>query len=344
MEVLAKEEPLDLSTSGKKVRKSPSLGNLLKTPSRMALRRVSSKLHVFSDTPQSALKKHYPSTIRTHFHETPSCPPPVPSIPDSATTAVPDVKTPRSSKSIKSTKSGFFRTALKDKTKSANIGSGNGTHAIPGTVAAHIQKLEDLSTTTVKTPKSSGWFGKLAIGRSSSKKKARQELPSFLPPSDEHEKLQPEFESSSDVTGTLSLETASYHEHDAAVEMRKLAVGSDMKRSLAEIFTVPATPLVVTPLIEEPPYKAPNRQEQTSRLSAYSVNLGHSPVREYFPNQALVASSPMSGDLHIVSSPARQAQAAMMLKSSMTVDHDLTQTSTVFDKTKKSERPTSEPC
>lgn len=183
-EVLAGETHTEKS-GGKRLKRSGSLSNMLKTPSRLTLRKSSSKLKLFgSNTPATGVGPDTLASAASIASYANRELPPLPPLP--ATKAVPAASSATPS-SAKSTKSLFARAVLRDRSnRLPTLINGDPDHAFPGTVANQVQRFQNAhgsqpaapSASVGKTPKQN-WLGRLHIGRSSGKKKVRLEIPSF---------------------------------------------------------------------------------------------------------------------------------------------------------------------
>lgn len=349
-------EELAQSQNSRRLKRTPSFGNLLKTPSRLNLRRSASKLKLFGDTPNSTASKSSiskkPSKISFEVSPPPPLPGAVPADGENTVKGRPsvalDTLTPTSTKSSKSAKS-IFRTALRDKTRLAvnranakereqsKLATSVSRSHSDGKVAAQIQKYEDLtitssggignnltsdipSFTSTKTPKSARWLDRLHIGRSSTKKKAaRLEIPSFESPT-----LSVKVEKELERRNVLS----EYRGEATRCALVTYAKRRHHAMHSAITATSPMPELVTTPVeeIASTPLEVLFQPERLSvAVSHLSVCTQPSPRRKsYFPQQALVASSPLSGDLHLGASPARSKQLNGLNASKLSVRGDET--------------------
>ena len=183
MEVLAGDGKPEKET-GKRLKRSGSLSNMLKTPSRLALRKSTSKLKLFSgetqgtgpNTPASA------TSVASYLNRDL---PPLPPLPTSQAVSI----TPAAPSSAKSTKSLFARAVLRDRSNKGSAGRpAKPEQAGSGIAASQVQKFQALhepssggstpAQSVGKTPKQN-WLGRLHIGKASSKKKVRLEIPAF---------------------------------------------------------------------------------------------------------------------------------------------------------------------
>ena len=166
MEVLDDKHEID-TESRSKVRRAPSLGNLLKTPSRMALRKATSKLKIATDTPNSRKKLSTDCDVSSH---------PVPAIPEplqgnTASRNSTSAKSARSSKSL-------FRSGLKDKYKQA---PDHATVEHPGHDSGAVGLELSVGSGRTKTPKHK-WLSRFTLGKSSSKQQSKLDIPAFEAP------------------------------------------------------------------------------------------------------------------------------------------------------------------
>lgn len=152
-----------IPSTGKKLKRSGSLGGLLKTPSRLNLRKSASRLRLFADTPGSAATAvDTPPSVSALNHLVASPPPPVPAVPlqsaalhqwayrQSASLEDNDddaehLESPTSRKSKKPILSGVGVRVIPPLAKDADSNSARSTtssHVRPGTVASRVSQLE----------------------------------------------------------------------------------------------------------------------------------------------------------------------------------------------------------
>lgn len=170
IEVLANASGGDKSVAGKRMKRAGSLSNMLKTPSRLALRKSNSKLRLFDRETRKSSGLDTPASASSMAFNLDRELPPLPPLPSSAPSMpVLSSATPASGKS---TKSLFARAVLRDKGNKAPVQPDSSLSSPSETLAA--------APSLGKTPKQN-WLGRLNIGRSSTQKKVRLEIPSFEP-------------------------------------------------------------------------------------------------------------------------------------------------------------------
>lgn len=181
--------------------------------------------------------------------------------------------------------------------------------------------------TNAKTPRNK-WLDKLHIGKSSTKKKTRLEIPNFEDSPGLAQKVEKELKHRSREEPTQELFVEEAVEAISKPTLRvqiDAPTDQDVVNRASSIYPSP----VGTPIHESPPifdrlslavspqFIGANHNHTFtfgSRLSATSYfgsTADQANSNNLVPNQALVASSPLSGDLHISHSPARNGTAVV---------------------------------
>lgn len=429
VEILAKateEEDFDLTMysrtdtlssvkkGSKALKRAPSLSNLLKTPSRLSLRKMPSKMKLFGDTPSSVKSNATSAVAESSFSHTADIIPPVP---QAVPIQHPAANTPTSNKSSRSSKSFLRRAVFRDKAERLmnrrlppfhDVSE----HPLPGTVASRIKAMEDTyrrslivqseQTSNIaeiketarsasvplldrpetpssdngnivgKTPRNK-WLNRLNIGKSSAKRRTRLEIPSFEDSPGLTEKVEQELKRRS-----LEETPPPFLADEASVDSRPtLRVQIEPPAEQEELHSTSLHHLspLATPTFEN----APTFDRLSLAVSPRFVGLNHNhtftfgssrnSTSSYFgdfttsssshlgtPQQALVASSPFSGDLHISHSPARNGIAVVdQLNASFrereianeVIDGDVTGRFSIFTYEEKikvtNDRPKSDP-
>lgn len=393
----------------KALKRAPSLSNLLKTPSRLNLRKMPSKVKLFGDTPSSVKSNNLSISGDSSFSHSVHVPPVPQAIPEyhpSANTPTSN-KSSRSSKSF--LRRAVFRDKTdKLLTRTQPPFHDMSDHPMPGTVASRIKAMEDtyrrsliveiekhansmevnevarsasvpllnrsVAECTVEqanignTPRNK-WLEKLHIGKSSTKRKTRLEIPSFEDSPGLSERVEQELRRRSLKETSVSLNEFVTESSTRPTLRVRIEPPSEQEELHRRSFLRPsplATPTFEGPsaidrlsLAVSPQFIGANHNHTFtfgSRTSATSYFGETSLTHLGIPRQALIASSPLSGDLHISHSPSRNGSAVVehlnasfreRENSQDVLDGDLTGRFSIFsyeDKVKvTSERPKSDP-
>jgi hypothetical protein len=323
----------------KALKRAPSLSNLLKTPSRLNLRKMPSKMKLFGDTPSSVKSSNINTPGDSSFSHSIHIPP----VPQAVPAYHPSANTPTSNKSSRSSKGFLRRAVFRDKTDKLLTRTQPpfhdvSEHPMPGTVASRIKAMEDTYRRSLivesennasntegletarsasvpllnrptgdgiieqanvgKTPRNK-WLEQLHIGKSSTKRKTRLEIPSFEDSPGLSERVQRE------------LKRRSLEETPLPIDKHGTEFSS---RPTLRVQIEPPAEQEELSLAVSPQFIGANHNHTFtfgSRTSATSyfgeTSLSHLGI----PQQALVASSPLSGDLHISHSPSRNGIAVV---------------------------------
>lgn len=397
-----------IKKGSKALKRTPSLSDLLKTPSRLNLRKMPSKMKLFSETPssvkstanvvdasfsesthapqaQQAVSAHHTTTVNTPTSN----------------------KSSRSSKSFLR-RAVFRDKTEKLLTKVQPPFQDASEHPLPGTVASRIKAMEetyrrslivesertaaggvevtietarsasvpllnrpldaiDESTNIGKTPRNK-WLNKLHLGKSSSKRKPRLDIPSFEDSPSLAEKVENELKRRSldenqlpprgdpEITSRPTLRV----QIEPPPEQEEIDRLSALYPSPVATPTYEGSPIIDRLSLAVSPQFIGVNQNHTftfgTRSSSYFGDVTNLQHASLMPHQALVASSPLSGDLHISNSPARNGTDVVdRLNASFrereiaqdTHDGDVTGRFSIFSYEEKAkitnERPKSDP-